>query len=325
MSPQRRLAPDARTRWRGLGPLALTVLLTACAGERTVFVGSHRSAGEGGGDTGGAGGTGAASCRALPGRHTLTLLSAGVLRRFELTVPETYEASRAYPLVLGFHAGGATAVGVRAQLGLEAVTPSDWAIFAYPEALTRQWDDGRVSTGWQNGPDTAYLGGTEDLAFVRDLLAYLEAELCIRVERRFAVGYGWGGDFASVVGCYLGDLFAAAVPVLANDPYFLPPLERPVPRCLGEAAVWVLHPKGAPDYPPEFGARHRDFWREEHACSADGATPLGFSGMVADDECEEYSCSGPRTRYCSYTATVALGLPEAYFAPAVGEFLRGFL
>jgi hypothetical protein len=141
----------------------------------------------------------------------------------------------------------------------------------------------------------------------------------------FVTGHGWGGDFSSVMGGYLGDLFDAVVSVFANGPYYLPLTPDAEPPCVGEVAFWLYHTREDRACAPEMAIEHRDFWLEENGCTTASASPLCLGGMVSDDECEEYSCSGPRTLFCSYTASVGRDIPDADYAPATVEFFRSLL
>ncbi len=305
-----------RVAWALLG--ASVALSPGCDPGRTVYVGSERRTIA---EAGAGAGTGATSCVSGGERGYFTLISGGQSRRFFLSVPDGYDAARAYPLVLGLHARDGTGAQIRDDLGLEAAATPGSTVFVYPDALVREWTDGSVAAGWQNGPTTDYYGGTEDLAFVRDLLFHLEEELCLRPSHRAAVGWGWGGEFAAVLGCYASDRFAAVVPVHANTPYYLPISSDDTPRCDGTVAEWSFHGRGDADFPLEFGLDQRDFWLARNGCGP-ASTPLSFAGMAADDDCVEYQCSGPRTRFCAFTASVGRALPTGYFAAATMEFLE---
>jgi hypothetical protein len=93
---------------------------------------------------------------------------------------------------------------------------------------------------------------------------------------------------------------------------------------VSEAAVWLLHPSEDRVYPIEFAIEHRDFWVDKNGCTTEEASPLTFEGMMADDLCEAYSCSGPPMRFCSYTASVGRD-PPAYFASSTVAFLQSLL
>jgi poly(3-hydroxybutyrate) depolymerase len=227
-------------------------------------------------------------------------------------------------VVFGLHARGESGQQVRDYLGLEQIQPSDWALFVYPDALLREFPDGWTAVGWLNGPTGDNFGGDEDLVFMRDIVGYLQQEYCADPTALLATGRGWGGEFASVMGCYLSDV-RAVVSVAANTPYYLPTEPGDSPSCVGQRGVWVMQGKGDVDYPLEFGYAQRDFWLEQNDCRLEEPTPLVFDGFAADDECEQYQCSRELTRFCSYTAEAGHGIPSAYYAQATVEFLRSFL
>ncbi len=306
----------ARGAWALLG--ASLALLPGCDGGRTVYVGADRRADADGGAGAASGPTG---CLRGGEQGYLTLESGGRVRRYFVAVPSTYDATRAIPLVMGLHARDGTGAQIRDDLGLEAAATPGAAVFVYPDALVREWTDGSVAAGWQNGPTTDYYGGTEDLDFVRDLVEDLEERRCLHASHRSAVGWGWGGEFAAVLGCYASDLFDAVVPVHANTPYYLPASDDDAPRCNGTVAEWSFHGRGDAEFPLEFGLEQREFWLAQNGCAPD-PEPLTFAGMVADDDCAEYDCGGPRTRFCAFTASVGRALPTGYFAPAAMDFLE---
>ena len=81
------------------------------------------------------------------------------------------------------------------------------------------------------------------------------------------------------------------------------------------------HALGHEDFPIEFGIEHRDFWLSRNECDAASAFPFTIAGMSGDDACEDYSCGGLPTRFCSYTASAGYRSPTAYYASATFEFL----
>jgi polyhydroxybutyrate depolymerase len=140
------------------------------------------------------------------GRWYQTLTSRGVTRQFYVSVPANYDPARRYPLVVGLHGRDYDGIRMRDYLALESQAPNDWAIFVYPDALRRTWGT-LQATGWQNGPVasmTSSFGGTDDLAFIDDMLAWMRDAYCLDPTRVFATGQSWGGDFSNVVGCFRG-------------------------------------------------------------------------------------------------------------------------
>lgn len=272
--------------------------------------------------SGGAAGAANPGCTLVAGEQRyVTVISSGRERQYYLSVPQDYDPNRAYPLVFGLHPRDSTGMEARDLLGLEAAAPPGFAVFVYPDASVHNWSDGTTAAAWQNGPATSINGGTEDIDFMRDIPTHLEIVHCLRVSHNFAVGWRWGADFASALGCFAGDLFDAIVPAHGSGPYFLPVASEGDPSCAGAVAEWGFHGHGDDASPFEFGTQVRDFWLGQNTCSTD-STPLTLTGMSSDDECVEYACTGRRTRFCAYTAEVAGNLPVDYFAASVMEFLQ---
>ena len=296
--------------------IALAATLGACGEGTTHYVGSQRIA-----EGGASGGSPTVGCPLAPGTNQyVSLDSSDRARRLLISVPEDYDPDRAYPVVFGFHARDEDGAFIQGELGLEAEAPR-WAIYVYPDGLDREWTDGSHGTGWQNGPATTYYGGTEDLTFVSDVLTLLEGELCVSTEKLFAVGRWWGAEFASVVGCYLGDRFDAIVAAHGNEPYYLPLEAESEPPCVGEVGVWGLHGKGDAEFPLQCGLDQRDFWLRQNDCDPDSATTVNLPGTGADDDCVEYSCPGPPVGFCAFAAEFGQTIPD-YFAANAIAFLQ---
>ncbi len=262
---------------------------------------------------------------ARTGRWYQEVTSRGVGRRFYVSVPTSYDPARRYPLVVGLHGRDYDGIRMRDYLALEAQAPSDWAIFVYPDALRRSWGT-LEATGWQNGPVasmTSRFGGTDDLAFVDDMLAWMRARYCLDDGRVFATGQSWGGDFSNVVGCFRGDVFRAVAPVAANGDYYLPTRADAAAPCVGNPAVWAFHGIGDTSIPFSLGPRYRDFWVRRNGCEA-ATSPLAFTGAMRDDDCVAYQGCGQPVRWCAYNAASGHQIPRAYYPREVVAWFRGF-
>lgn len=261
---------------------------------------------------------------ARTGRWYQDITSHGVARRFYMSVPSNYDPTRRYPLVVGLHGRDYDGIRMRDYLALEAQAPNDWAIFVYPDALRRVWSPTLTAIGWQNGPVasmTSSYGGTDDLAFIDDMLAWVRAAYCTDATRVFATGQSWGGDFSNVVGCFRGDVFRAVAPVAANGDYYLPTRADAAAPCVGNPAVWAFHGIGDTSIPFTQGPRYRDFWVRRNGCGAT-TTSLMFAGTMADDTCVAYEGCGQPVRWCAYNAAAGHQIPRAYYPREVVAWLR---
>lgn len=272
----------------------------------------------------------AMACGRMPartGQWYETITSGGVERRFYVSVPAGYDPSRRYPVVFGLHGRDYDGIRMRAYLALEDQRPNDWAIFVYPDALQRDWGGGFRAIGWQNGPvasQTSRFGGTDDLRFIDDVVAWVRARYCVDDSRFFATGQSWGGDFSNVVGCFRGTTFRAVAPVAANGDYYLPTRADAAAPCVGSPAVWAFHGIADPGFSLALGERYRDFWLRANGCGTSMSMPLTLSGAMGDDTCVEYGGCAQRVRWCAYNAASGHQIPRAYYPREVVAFFRSF-
>lgn len=168
------------------------------------------------------------SCTWLPAqcRHGQdsegSLTAGGLTRTYLVHLPASYEAGRASPLVLVFHGGGGRSAGVDRLTGLNALADREGFIVVYPEAVDRQWNDGRRARA---------VSGVDDLAFVETLLITLAQKYNIDRSRVYACGISNGGFFAEYLALKMPDRLAAVGAVAATVPADLRAVGsgRPVP------------------------------------------------------------------------------------------------
>lgn len=136
---------------------------------------------------------------------------AGRERTFFVSIPETYNPERRYPLVFGYHGGddfGGEAM--RDYLGLEGVAPVGSELFVYPDATAVNHADG---TGFEYGIGPAAMA---DDMFFDAILETMSANYCVDANRVFVTGQSAGGGYAMQLACHRGDVIRAVVPVAAN-------------------------------------------------------------------------------------------------------------
>jgi polyhydroxybutyrate depolymerase len=128
---------------------------------------------------------------------------SGTSREYILALPSGYDASHPYRLIFGFHWSGGVAMDVASgqiiggpYYGLQSRSAGS-AIFVAPEGLNK---------GWANS-------GGGDIAFVKAMLAYFEANLCIDQSRIFSTGFSYGGMMSDEIGTEMGDVFRAIAPM----------------------------------------------------------------------------------------------------------------
>ncbi len=163
--------------------------------------------------------SGCAQLQARPaGTTEHTIRSDGVQRRYLLDVPEGYDGTKPYAILLGLHALTVSYRFVPSMTGFDqggryrfiGVAPS-----------------GRVdgTTPYWNAAPTA---DNYDVDFIAHLLDHLEATLCVNPSRVFSTGMSNGAQMSSLLACRLSDRIAAIAPVSGEE--FLEPCEgEPVP------------------------------------------------------------------------------------------------
>jgi polyhydroxybutyrate depolymerase len=144
-----------------------------------------------------------ASCD-LPQRSGVSsqqLVSEQRQRAYRLFVPPGYDGHRRLPLVLDLHGSGGTSADQAGNSGFETLSASEEFIVATLDAEGGRW----------NVPvqDTR----TDDVAYVRDVIAHVAARVCTDEIRVYATGFSGGGRMTSLLGCQLGSRIAAIAPV----------------------------------------------------------------------------------------------------------------
>jgi polyhydroxybutyrate depolymerase len=131
-------------------------------------------------------------------------------RSYWLHVPTRYAPDHMTPLVLVFHGGGGTGLGMQRATGLSRLADPRGFLVAYPQGLAQ----GRGPFGWNaSGPRDPFAGGIDDGLFVSDLLNAVQASYCVDPQRIAATGFSNGGGMAGYLACVLAGRVAAFAPV----------------------------------------------------------------------------------------------------------------
>jgi poly(3-hydroxybutyrate) depolymerase len=125
-------------------------------------------------------------------------------RSFILDVPDNYDNSRPYRLVFGLHWWGGTAEDVATGQTVETGT---WAYYG----LQRLSDNSTIFVAPQGTDDGWANPGGEDVVFIDDIIAMLDADLCIDTTQRFSIGFSYGGAMSISLACSRPDVFRAVV------------------------------------------------------------------------------------------------------------------
>lgn len=195
----------------------------------------------------------------------------GISRTFEMNLPDGYDATRAYPLVMAYHGSGGTGATARSYFGFRKEMGND-AIVVYPDALPNEEDP-----GWDLEAE-----GT-DVRFFDVLRAHLLANFCVNDTRIFVTGHSKGAYMSNLLGCVRPGSITAIAPVAGG------PINRAT--CVGDVAAWVTHGELDQSVPLSAGEGARDLWREMNRCE---------DTFVATDPspCVAYEACARDTHWC---------------------------
>ncbi len=197
----------------------------------------------------------------------------GKQRSYTLVVPDSYQATTAYPIVFGLHGNGGNGAGIRAQLDLERVAQGK-AIFVYPDAIGGGWDLDNAA------------GKNGDVGLFDGILAVVQSSFCVDLQRVFIAGFSNGAYMANQLACRRGSRVRAVATFAGGGPYenhgsydesgHLVCPEKSV-------ASLVVHGLADSAVAPSEGQKSIDHWTFANRCS--GSTGIQPAGCVAFSGC----------------------------------------
>jgi polyhydroxybutyrate depolymerase len=206
----------------------------------------------------------------LAGESVRDITSGGRVRRFRLTVPSSYDPARHTPLVFDFHGFDSDSAEQQLRSEMRASGAANGYVVITPDGYEKGWN-AEVCCGSTVGL------GVDDVQFVRDMVATVEADYCIDPDRVYAAGYSNGGIFSILLACRADDLIAAAASVAAAS------LEAS--RCQPSRPVAVMFLNGTADpvVPYTIAAEPSvEVWRRIDGC--EGAPEPTYA--QGDSSCE---------------------------------------
>jgi polyhydroxybutyrate depolymerase len=234
-----------------------------------------------------------------PGLHTdLVLQHQSISRTYDVLVPASYDGSMAVPLLIELHPSTETAAFQRSVSGFAAVAESNGFVVVWPQAIGfwKSWNAG----GFCGDPTT------DDVGFIRALVATIRAENRIDPNRIYVTGVSCGGAMTHRLACQAADLFAAAAPFNSPGPRVACAPSRAIPILLTHSRpdTWVPYDGGylggCPTCGPIPSAREQlEAWRQRNGCT--GASPDVTEHPGTTSVCELYStCNdGVQAGLCS--------------------------
>lgn len=140
-----------------------------------------------------------------------TIASGGRQRTFVLHVPPSLRTDVPSALVFVLHGGGGTGTGIERITGFSAVADRARFLAVYPDAVDRNWNDGRGAPQIRSQHDAI-----DDVGFISALITQLSQEYRIDPRRVFASGISNGGFMSQLLAARLSDRLAAIAAVSAG-------------------------------------------------------------------------------------------------------------
>jgi polyhydroxybutyrate depolymerase len=139
-------------------------------------------------------------------------------RTYYLHVPANLPTDKPAPLVLVFHGGGGTALGMERFLThFSKLADSEGFLVAYPEGVDKNWNDGR-----DNPSSTPARENVDDLAFVMAVIDDITKQHPVDARRIYSTGISNGAIFSHYLAANHAEKIAAIAPVVGGiaDPFY---------------------------------------------------------------------------------------------------------
>jgi polyhydroxybutyrate depolymerase len=138
-----------------------------------------------------------------------SLLHAGLKRTYLLHVPASYMPANPTALVIALHGGGGDGQKMQALSGLNIVSNRKGFIVVYPDAVEKNWNDGRNLKRYRSQRENI-----DDVGFISKLMDELANHYTIDHKRVYVTGASNGAMMSYRLACELTDKITAVAPVI---------------------------------------------------------------------------------------------------------------
>lgn len=239
-------------------------------------------------------------------------------RLYLVHLPPAEKMNRPLPVLFNIHGGGGTALG---NIGLtfgrfNELADRDGFIVVYPEAVDKNWNDGR-----QSDKVTAWREHIDDVGFIAAIIDGLKGRYAVDADRIFTSGMSNGGFMSSRLLCDRADLFrgGAVLTATLSAEY--------LPECNPSKPVAVMIMNGTADkiVPYEGGqvkvlgqsrgeivptGDYIRFWQEKNGCTQKGRQSTCLIRKTTEPRSlYRSSADVPDKARSSFTGSMAEGIP----------------
>lgn len=141
--------------------------------------------------------------------QSITINSGGVDRDFFLYVPDIYDESTPAPLVFCFHGYGSSASVNLSYTGFRPVADTAGFILIHPQGTQDLFGTPHWNVGWGSS-------SVDDVAFVEDMIDYVNDNYNLNNDRIYSTGMSNGGFMSYLLACQLSDKIAAIASVTGS-------------------------------------------------------------------------------------------------------------
>jgi polyhydroxybutyrate depolymerase len=141
--------------------------------------------------------------------QSITITSGGIARDFFLYVPEIYDANTPAPLVFCLHGYGSSASANISYTGFRPVADTAGFILIHPQGTQDLFGTPHWNVGWGSS-------SVDDVAFVEDMIDYVNDNYNLNNDRIYSTGFSNGGFMSYLLACQLGDKIAAIASVTGS-------------------------------------------------------------------------------------------------------------
>ncbi len=144
---------------------------------------------------------------ATAGTHQVTFESGGISRSYTIYLPKGYDATRTYPVLLGFHGGFGSAEQFEQSSRLDEKADTYGFIIIYGQGTS--W--GRIGAPVWNAGDCCGQAVTsqknvDDVGYVRNVIQRVDSEYWIDTQRVYATGMSNGAMLSHRLACEASDV-----------------------------------------------------------------------------------------------------------------------
>lgn len=239
----------------------------------------------------------------------------GTKREFIVTLPENYDHSKSYPLILAWPGLGGSAIGVASGSGYTKgeyfgilKASENQAIFVSGQGLPEVIPGWGSKAGWNNRND-------RDVTFAWSLINWAESNMSIDESRIFSTGMSYGGMFSNLLACRLGNKIRAIASMSGS--FWQVGIENPYAQCYRKkVAAWFAHGRNDRGVVYETGEFVRDYFIRVNECSF-SYTEITPRGCIRYNDC----ASGYPVVWCKHS--IGHAIPK-YAGKEIWDFFSQF-